>query len=52
MAYVTTISMTEDDRQFIKDHNICVSKFLREKLAESRTTQRPTLNFPDKEETC
>jgi len=52
MAYVATISISEDDRQYIKDNNISLSKFLREKLAESRTTQRPTLNFPDKEETC
>jgi len=51
MTFVATISISEDDRQYIKDNKISLTKFLREKLAESRTTQRPTLNFPDKEET-
>jgi len=38
MAFVTTISITADDRQFIKENNICISKLLREKLKETRTT--------------
>ena len=38
MAFVTTISMTESDRLFIKDNNICISKFLRQKLKETRSS--------------
>jgi len=38
MAFVTTISITESDRRFIKDNNICISKLLREKLSETRTS--------------
>ena len=44
MAYVMTVSITENDRQYIKDNHISLSKFLREKLAENRTTH------PNKEE--
>ena len=38
MAFVTTISITEDDRRFIKQNNICISKLLREKLKETRSS--------------
>ena len=38
MAFVTTISISEGDRQFIKQNNICVSKFLRQKLKETRSS--------------
>jgi len=38
MPYVTTISMSESDRQFIKENNISLSKFLREKLNETRSS--------------
>jgi len=38
MAFVTTISITEDDRRFIKENNICISKLLREKLSETRSS--------------
>ncbi len=38
MPYVATVSITENDRQYIKDNHISLSRFLREKLAEDRTT--------------
>jgi len=38
MAFVTTISMTESDRRFIKENNISLSRFLREKLKETRSS--------------
>ncbi len=37
MAFVTCISMTESDMRFVKENNISLSKFLREKLKETRT---------------
>ena len=37
MAYVTTISMNESDRKFIKENNISLSRLVREKIAETRS---------------
>jgi len=33
--------MNESDRQFIKENNISLSRFLREKIAETRSSSRP-----------
>ena len=38
MPYVTTISMTESDKRFIRENNISLSKFLRQKLKETRSS--------------
>lgn len=36
MAYITTISMSETDKHFVKENHISLSRFLREKLNETR----------------
>jgi len=43
MAFVATISLTEEDRQYIKDHNIPLSQFVRDnikKLKETRSLEQ------------
>jgi len=41
MAYVSTISLTEDDRQYIKDHNISLSQFVRDNIKKLKETHSP-----------
>jgi len=41
MTYVSTISLTEDDRQYIKDHNISLSQFVRDNIKKLKETHSP-----------
>ena len=41
MAFIATISLTEDDRQYIKDHNIPLSQFVRDNIKKLKETHSP-----------
>jgi len=41
MAFVATISLSEDDRQYIKDHNISLSQFVRTNIKKLKETHSP-----------
>jgi len=50
MAFVATISLTEDDRQYIKDHDISLSQFVRENIKKLKETHSPEQVPTPKEE--
>ena len=50
MPYVTTISLTEDDRRYIKDHNIPLSQFVRDNIKKLKETRSPEQVPTPKEE--
>jgi len=41
MAYVATISLSEDDRQYIKDHDISLTNFVRTNIKKLKETHSP-----------
>jgi len=41
MAFIATISLSEDDRQYIKDHNISLSRFVRTNIKKLKETHSP-----------
>jgi len=51
MAFVATISLSEDDRQYIKDHNISLSQFVRTNIKKLKETHSPeqVSQFPKEE---
>jgi len=50
MAFVATISLTDDDRQYIKDHEISLSQFVRENIKKLKETHSSEQVSTPKEE--
>jgi len=41
MAYISCISLTEDDRQYVKDNKISLSLLVRENIKKLKETHSP-----------
>lgn len=51
MTFVATISLTEDDRQYIKDHDISLTNFVRTNIKKLKETHSPEQVSISKKET-
>lgn len=50
MAYVTTVSLTIEDRQYLKDNEISLSKLVRTNIKKLKETRSPEQVPTPKEE--